>query len=56
MVINFDKAKRVAASCLAMTSCGFVLWLSQVNGQAATTNAPVALVQSNDPTTAGSYL
>lgn len=54
MVINFDKAKRVAASCLAMTSCGFVLWLSQVNGQAATTNAPVALVQSSDPTTAGS--
>ena len=34
MIINFDKAKRIAASCLAMTSCGFLLWVSQQNANA----------------------
>lgn len=48
MIINFDKAKKVAAGCLAMTSCGFALWVSQASGQAATTDVPVTLVRSND--------
>ncbi|MBB1062617.1 L,D-transpeptidase [Limosilactobacillus fastidiosus] len=34
MEINFDKAKRVAVSCLAMTSCGFLLWINQLNASA----------------------
>lgn len=50
MIINFNRAKKVAAGCLAMSSCAFILWMSQANGQAATTtNTPVTLVQSNDP-------
>lgn len=37
MIINLDKAKRVATSCLAMTSCGFLLWVSQQNASADST-------------------
>ena len=33
--IDFHHAKKLAMSALAMTSCGFILWLNQVNGQAA---------------------
>ena len=36
-VIDFSHAKHVAMTTLAMTSCGFALWLSQVNGQADVT-------------------
>lgn len=43
-IINIHHAKQVALSALAMTSCGFVLWLSQVNGQ-ADANQPA--VQTN---------
>lgn len=32
--INIHHAKQLAMSALAMTSCGFILWLNQVNGQA----------------------
>lgn len=32
--VNIQHAKRLAMSALAMTSCGFILWLNQVNGQA----------------------
>ncbi|QZN93848.1 hypothetical protein KZE55_04815 [Limosilactobacillus panis] len=42
MLIDFNRAKKIAAGCLAMTSCGFVLWLSQTNSFAADTRpAPV---------------
>lgn len=33
--VDFHHAKKLAMSALAMTSCGFILWLNQVNGQAA---------------------
>ena len=33
--IDFHHAKKLAMSALAMTSCSFILWLNQVNGQAA---------------------
>lgn len=33
-ITNIQHAKHIAMSALAMTSCGFILWLNQVNGQA----------------------
>ena len=35
---NFKHAKKVALSCLAMSSCAFVLWASQIYGQASNVN------------------
>lgn len=44
MLIDFNRAKKIAAGCLAMTSCGFALWLSQTNSFAAdNTPAPVVV-------------
>lgn len=34
MIIDFNHAKKVATGCLAMTSCAFLLWVSQSNAQA----------------------
>ncbi|WP_283586668.1 C39 family peptidase [Limosilactobacillus vaginalis] len=41
---KLESAKHVAMSALAMTSCGFLLWLSQTDGQADDSN--VASVQT----------
>lgn len=42
--INIHHAKKVAMSALALTSCGFILWLSQTSGQ-ADNQQPTAVVQ-----------
>lgn len=42
MEVDFRRAKRVAAGCLAMTTCAFALWLNQGQMHAAT--APAASV------------
>lgn len=49
-VIDFSHAKHVAMTTLAMTSCGFALWLSQVNGQADITepNQTATVTESTD--------
>ena len=54
--VDFHHAKKLAMSALAMTSCGFILWLNQVNGQAADNQpATVATDQlANTESTAGS--
>lgn len=54
--IDFHHAKKLAMSALAMTSCGFILWLNQVNGQAADNQpATVATDQlANTESTTGS--
>ena len=54
--VDFPHAKKLAMSALAMTSCGFILWLNQVNGQAADNQpATVATDQlANTESTAGS--
>lgn len=51
--MNLEKAKRVATSCLAMTSCGFLLWVSQnqVNADTTGTSQQVVVEQSNVTTT-----
>ena len=51
--MNLEKAKRVATSCLAMTSCGFLLWISQNQVAADTTDTSqqVVVAQSNVTTT-----
>ncbi len=52
--VDFHHAKKLAMSALAMTSCGFILWLNQVNGQAAdnqpTTVATDQLVNTESTT------
>lgn len=45
---EFNRAKKVAMTALAMTSCSFILWLSQTNGQADTVDQPEQQVQSSD--------
>src|SRR5699024_6386402 len=45
---KFENAKHVAMSALAMTSCGFLLWISQSNGQADNNVAPVQTVQQKE--------
>lgn len=54
--VDFHHAKKLAMSALAMTSCGFILWLNQVNGQAADNQpATVATDQlANTESTTGS--
>lgn len=54
--VDFHYAKKLAMSALAMTSCGFILWLNQVNGQAADNQpATVATDQlANTESTTGS--
>lgn len=51
--MNLEKAKRVATSCLAMTSCGFLLWVSQnqVNADTIGTSQQAVVEQSNVTTT-----
>lgn len=34
MMVNFNHAKKVAAGCLAMSSCALFLWLNQTGIQA----------------------
>lgn len=48
-IVDFHHAKKVALSALAMTSCGFVLWVSQANGQAAD-NQPTSVAVSQPAT------
>lgn len=47
MVIDFNHAKKIATGCLAMTSCAFVLWVSQNKAHADYSQEPV-VVQTND--------
>lgn len=49
--MDFNKAKKVAASCLAMSTCGFILWTSQTHIQADTVNAQEQQVQQPQQTT-----
>ena len=51
--MNLEKAKRVATSCLAMTSCGFLLWVSQnqVNADTICTSQQAVVEQSDVTTT-----
>ena len=51
--MNLEKAKRVATSCLAMTSCGFLLWVSQnqVNADTIGTSQQAVVEQSDVTTT-----
>lgn len=49
MIIDFNHAKKVATGCLAMTSCAFLLWVSQNNAQADSTQE-TPLVQVNSAT------
>lgn len=37
---HFKHARKVALGCLAMSSCAFVLWTSQVHSHASTTSNP----------------
>lgn len=39
MIIDFNHAKRIAAGCLAMSSCAFFLWVNQSGIQADQLNA-----------------
>lgn len=43
MIINFNRAKRIAAGCLAMSSCAFLLWVNQATIQADQTSAGQSL-------------
>ena len=49
--MDFNKAKEVATSCLAMSTCGFILWTSQTHIQADTVNAQEQQVQQSQQTT-----
>lgn len=52
MIIDFNHAKKVATGCLAMTSCAFLLWVSQNNAQAnSAQETSVAQVNSATVTT-----
>ena len=46
MIINFNRAKKIATSCLAMTSCAFFLWVQQNNIQASDTPLDKAVMQT----------
>lgn len=46
MIINFNCAKKIATSCLAMTSCAFFLWVQQNNIQASDTPLDKAVMQT----------
>lgn len=50
---GFNKAKHVAMAALTMTSCGFLLWLSQSNGQADSTAATNSIENTQLNTTNG---
>ena len=45
---KLESAKHVAMSALAMTSCGFLLWLSQADGQADSNVASVQATQREE--------
>lgn len=45
---KLESAKHVAMSALAMTSCGFLLWLSQADGQADSNVASVQTTQREE--------
>lgn len=45
---KLESAKHVAMSALAMTSCGFLLWLSQTNGQADSNVTSVQITQREE--------
>lgn len=40
---HFEHARKAALGCLAMSSCAFVLWTSQVTSHASTTNEPTTI-------------
>lgn len=50
--VDFRHAKKLAMSALAMTSCGFILWLNQVNGQAADNQPTTVTVNQTTAATA----
>lgn len=61
MMVNFNHAKKVAAGCLAMSSCALFLWLNQtgiqadqvMTGQSVTTSQLASNQGTNNSTGGG---
>lgn len=53
MIIDFNRAKKVATGCLAMTSCAFFLCVQQNSIQASDTTQTSAVVQTTTPQKVG---